>query len=47
MIKTAHLSTIRRPGAVFLVSKMHAGYAASAIAYQSKEIIRETNPRLP
>jgi hypothetical protein len=29
---TAHLSTKRKPGAVFLVSNMHAGHAASDIA---------------
>lgn len=32
LIHTAHLSTKRKPGAVFLVSKMYAGRAASAIA---------------
>ena len=31
-IYTAHLSTKRKPGAVFLVSKIVAGYAASAIS---------------
>lgn len=37
LINTAHLSTKRKPGAVFLVSKMHAGRAASAIDYRNKE----------
>lgn len=36
MIYTAHLSTKRKPGAVFLVSRMYAGFAASAMAYMSK-----------
>lgn len=31
---TAHLSTKRKAGAVFLVSKMQAGRAASAIAWK-------------
>lgn len=33
MIYTAHLSTERKPGAVFLVSRMYAGFAAAAMAY--------------
>lgn len=37
VIYTAHLSTKRNPGAVFLVSKMQAGCAASAIAYSNHE----------
>jgi len=34
---TAHLSTRRKPGAVFLVSNMHAGRAASDIAWTEQQ----------
>ena len=34
MVLTAHLSIKRRPGTVFRVSRIRAGFAASAIAYK-------------